>query len=268
MPPPRPKDAVLDSDSDDEFVDASSEPPNFDPEEEAVQSPFPSSNPLSSYKTLRKANISLFANLQSLLAESNAIKTSANALYATARFSEAIGAYDRARAALPTHLAYEIAVLKSNAAACHVRLAEWRQAVEAASAALDGLERVLPSAGAARRRKKKERGRRREAEAGAKGRDEAVESRKAGNGHEGTVEMGAEGSEADEERERERESGQVVELDADDDDVAERELQRLRLGDERRAQVESLRAKSLLRRARGNAEQGGWGSLVAAEEGA
>lgn len=80
-----------------------------------------------------------------LLAESNAIKADANTLFARDAYSDAISAYDRALASCPVYLHYEIAVLKSNIAACHLKLSEWKTAVEAATEALDGLELELPS---------------------------------------------------------------------------------------------------------------------------
>ena len=155
--------------------------------------------------------------------ESNAQKASANKLFASSRFSEAIGEYDRALASCPNYLDYEVAVLKSNIAACHIKLEEWKEAVESATTALKGLERIDP-----------------------------LPKSPAKTG---------EGKESAEEKDQ-----QVVELD-DDDEEADKELEKLKLSDERKLQIANLRAKSYLRRARGNTEQGGWGNLVAAEEG-
>ena len=108
--------------------------------------------------------------------------------------------------------------------------------MEAASAALEGLERLLPT-------KKKDK--KRKGEGGEKGR----------------------GTGEDEEEEDKNDGAAVVELEASDEEEVARELQALTLSDERRAQVASLRTKVLLRRAKANAEQGGWGNLTAAEEG-
>ena len=46
----------------------------------------------------------------------------------------------------PNYLEYEIAVLKSNIAACHVKLAEWKAAIDAATQSLEALDRLEPAA--------------------------------------------------------------------------------------------------------------------------
>jgi tetratricopeptide (TPR) repeat protein len=151
-----------------------------------------------------------------LLSESNSLKASANALFNKTQFSEAIGAYDRALASCPNYLNYEIAVLKSNIAACHLKLREWKEAVDAATSALEGLERE---------RKGKE-----------------LDD---GDGKDGAV----------------------VEIEDDNEVDMDEQLRRLQISDQRKAQIESLLAKSLLRRAKANTELGGWGALTSAEEG-
>ncbi|KAG0652773.1 Tetratricopeptide repeat 1 [Hyphodiscus hymeniophilus] len=82
----------------------------------------------------------------SLLSESNTEKASANALFAASKFREAIESYDKALSTCPNYLHYEIAVLKSNIAACHLKLEEWKEAVSAATAALDGLDKIQGNA--------------------------------------------------------------------------------------------------------------------------
>jgi tetratricopeptide (TPR) repeat protein len=84
------------------------------------------------------------AEESSLITKSNTLKTSANALFTTSSYADAITGYDRALDILPSYLDYELAVLKSNIAACHLKLEEWKEAVEAATEALDGLERLDP----------------------------------------------------------------------------------------------------------------------------
>lgn len=42
----------------------------------------------------------------------------------------------------PNYLDYELAVLHSNIAACHLKLSQWKDAISAATASLDGLERL------------------------------------------------------------------------------------------------------------------------------
>lgn len=158
---------------------------------------------------------------QRLLSESNTQKSRANKLFTSSRFSEAIGEYDKALSSCPNYLDYECAVLKSNVAACHLKLEDWKEAVESATAALDALERLQP--------KKKT----------TKGEEYNGDDEKA---------------------------AAVVEIEGDDEEV-EKELAELKLSDERKADIRRIRAKALMRRAKGRMEQGGWGNLAGAEEG-
>ncbi|PQE13757.1 tetratricopeptide repeat 1 protein [Rutstroemia sp. NJR-2017a BVV2] len=151
-----------------------------------------------------------------LLNESNAQKASANALFAKSSFQDAIETYDKALSSCPNYLDYEIAVLKSNIAACHLKLEDWKEAVKAASAALDGLDRL----------QKKEKG-------------------------EGVEKKVEEEEEADEEI--------VSEGATKAEDTSER--------GKRETDIERIRAKALMRRARARSEQDGWASLQGAEEG-
>jgi tetratricopeptide (TPR) repeat protein len=151
------------------------------------------------------------------LNESNTQKAAANDLFAKSSFKDAIETYNEALSSCPNYLDYEIAVLKSNVAACYLKLEEWKEAVKAATAALDGLDKLQ----------------------GKKGGDQAaVEEQK--------VE-----EEADEE---------IISVGAtkaeDTSDQGKRE-----------ADIERIRTKALLRRARARSEQGGWASLQGAEEG-
>jgi len=158
-----------------------------------------------------------------LLQESNALKTTANTLFTTSQYTEAITGYDRAVALLPTYLDYDLAVLRSNIAACHIKLSEWKEAVESATKALEGLERVDP----------------------------LPEVPKDGERKEGVD--GGKGSQA----------AGIVEID---DATAERieiltEVSKKSLSD-----VQKLRIKTLLRRAKGRAEQDSWSTLQGALE--
>lgn len=96
--------------------------------------------------TPQKTTVERFppAEEASMLAESNSIKGSANQLFAKGSFENAIQTYDRALAACPNYLDYEIAVLRSNVAACHLKLEEWKEAVESAEKGLECLERLEP----------------------------------------------------------------------------------------------------------------------------
>ena len=109
-------------------------------------------------------------------------------------------------------------MLKSNISACHLKLEDWKAAVESATASLDALERLQPT-------------------------------------------KGKKSTELDEEKD-----GAVVELEGEGED-AEKELADLKLSDERKEDIRRIRAKALMRRAKGKMEQGGWGNLAGAEEG-
>ena len=63
-------------------------------------------------------------------------------MFAKESFKDAIQIYDQALSSCPNYLDYEIAVLKSNIAACHLKLGDWKDAIKAASDALDGLDRL------------------------------------------------------------------------------------------------------------------------------
>ncbi|KAF2833290.1 hypothetical protein CC86DRAFT_365226 [Ophiobolus disseminans] len=81
---------------------------------------------------------------QQLLSESNTEKTSANKAFITGEYAGAIQSYEKALAVCPNYLEYDIAVLRSNIAACHLKLEEWKQAVESATKALEALDRLDP----------------------------------------------------------------------------------------------------------------------------
>ena len=168
----------------------------------------------------------------SLVAQSNTTKSDANTLFTAARYSEAISIYDRALASCPNYLDYEIAVLKSNIAACHLKLEEWKQAVEAANVALDGLERLDPLP------KKEEHSKAQTAS------EDRTSDKKAPSAQEI--------------------SDSIFELDDSEDDSAA--LEKLKLSDARRTDIARIRAKTLLRRARARSSQSGWANLAGAEE--
>lgn len=79
-----------------------------------------------------------------LLEESTTEKTSANKTFISGDYSSAVQGYEKALATCPTYLEYDIAVLRSNIAACHIKLEEWKEAVESATKALEALDRVDP----------------------------------------------------------------------------------------------------------------------------
>ncbi|KAK3678112.1 hypothetical protein LTR78_002207 [Recurvomyces mirabilis] len=79
-----------------------------------------------------------------LLAESSSLKGSANQLFGKGSFENAIQTYDKALSSCPNYLDYEVAVLRSNIAACHLKLEEWKEAIESAEKGVDCLERLEP----------------------------------------------------------------------------------------------------------------------------
>ncbi|EAW06755.1 putative tetratricopeptide repeat protein 1 (TTC1) [Aspergillus clavatus NRRL 1] len=79
-----------------------------------------------------------------LLKESHEIKSEANKLFAAACYDQAISSYDRALASCPNYLDYEVAVLRSNMAACYLKLEDWRASVDSATACLDRLNNIIP----------------------------------------------------------------------------------------------------------------------------
>jgi tetratricopeptide (TPR) repeat protein len=79
-----------------------------------------------------------------LLSETHAEKTSANKTFSSGDYSTAVQGYEKALATCPNYLEYDIAVLRSNIAACHIKLSEWKEAVDLATLALEALDRVDP----------------------------------------------------------------------------------------------------------------------------
>ncbi|KAL2761085.1 hypothetical protein ACRALDRAFT_2039583 [Sodiomyces alcalophilus JCM 7366] len=163
-----------------------------------------------------------------LVAESNASKTEANSLFASSQYEQAISKYDDAVTVCPNYLDYELAVLRSNMAACHLKLSQWKDAISAATSALDGLDRL-----------EKEEALRADEAAQAKAKEEEeVEEEiiSAGAGKAATA---------------------PPETDGDPAEAARRK---------RREDVRRIRAKALMRRARARSEEGGWANLAGAEE--
>ncbi|KAF2447699.1 hypothetical protein P171DRAFT_230249 [Karstenula rhodostoma CBS 690.94] len=83
---------------------------------------------------------------KSLLEESNAEKVDANKGFTSGEYNSAIQGYEKALAVCPTYLEYDVAVLRSNIAACHLKLEEWKQAIESATQALEALDAIDPPA--------------------------------------------------------------------------------------------------------------------------
>ena len=161
-----------------------------------------------------------------LLTESHTLKASANHLFATGAFDDAIQKYDRARAACPDYLDYEMAVLRSNTSACQLKLQEWKDAVDSATAAMERLERLEPLPVP---EPEPERG----SEAAAAARQAPA-----------------------------RNNAVVEEVN---DDTAAR-IAALQASGHTLAEVRKLQAKVLTRRATARTQQGGWASMQGAQE--
>jgi tetratricopeptide (TPR) repeat protein len=162
-----------------------------------------------------------------LLSSSNETKTSANALFGTGSYENALQTYDRALSLCPNYLDYEIAVLHSNISACNLKLADWKAAAEAAGKGIECSERLepLPSVRAPERKK------------------EGGDDDKVGDGK--------------------AEDGQVVE---EVDEAFAARLENLSRSGRSLAEVRKLQVKMLMRRAKAKTELGGWSNLQAADE--
>ncbi|KAJ5690778.1 hypothetical protein N7462_005170 [Penicillium macrosclerotiorum] len=80
-----------------------------------------------------------------LVKETHNIKAEANKLFSSACYDQAISSYDRALSCCPNYLDYDVAVLRSNIAACYLKLEDWKAAVDSATASLDRLDKIIPS---------------------------------------------------------------------------------------------------------------------------
>ncbi|KAJ2969840.1 hypothetical protein NUW58_g9878 [Xylaria curta] len=167
--------------------------------------------------------------LQSLLNESNEKKSEANALFSSAKYENAINRYEEAAAICPYYLDYELAVLKSNIAACHLKLEQYKEAIQSATESLDGLSRsekaVLESVEISS--------------------DDADKNTQEDEPEEEIVSAGAQKS-----------APAIVQETGAQAAVRKRKDDILR-----------IRAKALMRRARAKSELGGWSNLSGAEEG-
>jgi tetratricopeptide (TPR) repeat protein len=152
-----------------------------------------------------------------LLEESNTEKASANKTFTSGDYNTAIQIYEKALAVCPSYFEYDIAVLRSNIAACHLKLEEWKEAVESATKALEALDRVDPP----------------------------VPKTETKGDHE-----------------TESQGGVVGEID----DSTEVLLDALTRAGHSINDVNKLRTKALLRRAKARHQIGGWGSLQGSQE--
>lgn len=117
-------------------------------------------------------------------------------------------------------------MLRSNIAACYLKIEDWKAAVDSATACVECLNRVLPPST-----------------------QQDADTPKAKE--HGTDSTGQE---------------DVIEISGDDEEAEQEELKRLQKNDERRRDVARIRAKALMRRAKAKLQQGGWANLQGAEE--
>ncbi|KAK5658260.1 hypothetical protein OQA88_2235 [Cercophora sp. LCS_1] len=169
-------------------------------------------------------------SLQSMVNTSNERKTEANSLFTSAKYDAAIDKYDEAVAVCPSYLGYELAVLRSNVAACHLQLGEWKEAMSNATKALDDLDRVEKELEQEQESKQADK-----TEAG----DDAVE-----------LEIVSPGA---------AKAGPALPTESKVDDGAAARSQR-------KKDISRIRAKALMRRARARGELGGWSNLDGALE--
>ncbi|KAG9646159.1 tetratricopeptide repeat protein 1, partial [Aureobasidium melanogenum] len=154
----------------------------------------------------------------SLLAESNKLKTEANSLFAHGSFEEAVQTYDRALSSCPNYLEYEVAVLHSNIAACHIKSEQWKEAIDSATKSIDSLERIDP--------------------------------------------LPKQKDPQDAAKAKLRPQSAVEEID---DETAEK-IEALEKSGRTRDDVQKIRVKAFLRRAKARSETGGWAALQGAYE--
>jgi tetratricopeptide (TPR) repeat protein len=147
------------------------------------------------------------------------LKADANSLFAHGSFEEAVQTYDRALSSCPNYLEYEIAVLHSNIAACHIKSEQWKEAVDSATKSIEALERIDPL---------------------PKPKD-PKDAIKATSQSQSAVE----------------------EID---DETAEK-IEALEKSGRTREDVQKIRVKAFLRRAKARSETGGWAALQGAYEG-
>ena len=127
--------------------------------------------------------------------------------------------YDRALSSCPNYLEYEIAVLHSNIAACHIKAEQWKEAIDSATKSIESLERIDPLPKP----------------------NDPQDSTKA------TLQS----------------QSAVEEID---DETAEK-IEALEKSGKTRDDVQKIRVKAFLRRAKARSETGGWAALQGAYEG-
>ncbi|KAG6229210.1 hypothetical protein E4U26_000467 [Claviceps purpurea] len=199
---------------------------------------------------------------RALLEESNTTKAEANALYSTHDYENALSRYQDALSTCPNYLLYERAVVQSNMAACYLQMEQWKDAIKAATSALDGLATLEG------KDKAKESGQKQELDGGEKNREIKQQDAQMKNG-DSSSEASPKTADQDGAIEGEIISAGAARaapgpppsspqsIDGDTSTAA---------AEKRAADVRRIRIKALLRRARARSEAGGWHNLTGAEE--
>ncbi|KAG6055476.1 hypothetical protein E4U17_002950 [Claviceps sp. LM77 group G4] len=199
---------------------------------------------------------------RALLEESNTTKAEANALYSTHDYENALSRYQDALSTCPNYLLYERAVVQSNMAACYLHTEQWKDAIKAATSALDGLATLEG------KNKAKESEQKQELDGGENNKNTKQQDAQKKNGDSSSE---ASPKTADQDGSIE---GEIISAGAAraapgqspsssqliDGDIS------TRAAEKREADVRRIRIKALLRRARARAEAGGWHNLTGAEE--
>ncbi|KAL7912676.1 hypothetical protein GGI35DRAFT_440822 [Trichoderma velutinum] len=172
-----------------------------------------------------------------LLKESHAIKADANSLFTSKDYHNALSRYDDALASCPNYLHYERAVIQSNIAACHLQVEQWKEAIKAASDAIDGLAKLES--------------------------ESSPNDPKADTKEDTPNSQDTKAAEEDDGVEEEIvSSGAARSAPAP---APEPTPEQVAL-ENRKADILRIRTKALLRRARARSEAGGWSNLAGAEE--
>lgn len=158
--------------------------------------------------------------------ESHEIKEEANKLFTAACYDQAISCYERALASCPNYLDYEVGVIRSNMAACYLKLEDWKAAVDSATACLDRLEKIMPL----------------------------------------SVHQNSDRDQKKQNSPSSEQIDSVVEISGEDEKAWEEQLKCLEEMDKRKTDVIRIQAKALMRRARAKSQLGGWANLQGAEE--
>jgi tetratricopeptide (TPR) repeat protein len=77
---------------------------------------------------------------EDLLTQAHSLKKAANGLFVTSNYEGALTGYEKALEVLPNTYEYEIAVVRSNMAACLLKMGEWKRAEEEVGKGLDELD--------------------------------------------------------------------------------------------------------------------------------